>query len=118
MHQVTIASGGGGGGLAAQANKREGPRPRTKTAPSGASGEQRAGSVAVKKWGEGGNGLVGTVSHDSRALSHRLTCVSDFVSVSAFTTLFHLSIILMSFFSACPRMIITFTCASTSTSPP
>ncbi|KAH9959005.1 hypothetical protein BC827DRAFT_1269211 [Russula dissimulans] len=60
MHQVTMANGGGG--PTAQANKREGPRPRTKTAPSGASGGQRAGSAGVKRRGEGGTGLVGTVS--------------------------------------------------------
>jgi hypothetical protein len=52
MHQVTMASGGG---PATQANKWEGSRPRTKAAPSGASGRQHTGSVGVKKRGEGGN---------------------------------------------------------------
>ncbi|KAH9959006.1 hypothetical protein BC827DRAFT_1217075, partial [Russula dissimulans] len=37
-------------------------------------------------------------------------CVSDFVSVSAVTTLFHQSIILIYFFRTFSRMIITFTC--------
>ena len=63
MHQVMMAGGGGSGGTAT--NKREGPRPRTKTAPSGASGGQRASSAAVKKRGESGSGLVGVVSPPS-----------------------------------------------------
>jgi len=68
--QMMQTNGGGGNGAAAAATpasimKRDGGRPRTKTAPSGLNPSPRASNTGVKKRGEGGYGLVGTVTPPS-----------------------------------------------------
>ncbi|KAI0253246.1 hypothetical protein BJV78DRAFT_222654 [Lactifluus subvellereus] len=63
--QMSASGGGGGGGAAsAQVAKREGGRPRTRTAPSNGAGQRVVNNAGVKKRGEG-YGLVGAVSPPS-----------------------------------------------------